>query len=465
MAVLKPEYPILVVDDEPDILFTYSFALKSQGITNYLTADSGKKALAILEDTRVSLLVLDLYMPDYRGDEILEIVSEKYPETPVIIITAANDAEVAVRCLKLGAEDFILKPVDKLRFLTSIKNSLEKAELRSHLHSLGSLENNSNLNNPDAFKTIITKNDKLKNVFKYMEKVSKSSQPVLITGETGTGKELFSAVIHNLSGLEGEYVTVNVAGLDDNMFSDTLFGHVKGAFTGAVSNRKGLLEVADGGTIFLDEIGDLSESSQIKLLRFIQEGTYRPLGSDKELKSSARVVVATNVNLSENVEKGKFRKDLYYRLMTHRVNIIPLRERLDDIEPLFSYLYDEACEDIGLQIYEYSDEAIKLLKGYDYPGNVRELRGMIFDLVARSSGKIIGKDVKDYFKETGRRYKSAVPEADCDFKFDGKFPTLKDMEEALIEKALQAAEGNQSRAAKLLGISRQALSKRLLKKP
>jgi transcriptional regulator with PAS, ATPase and Fis domain len=289
-------------------------------------------------------------------------------------------------------------------------------------------------------------------VFAYVEAIADSPRAVLISGESGTGKELIARSIHTASGRNGEYVTVNVAGTDDTMFTDTMFGHVRGAFTGADRARDGLVERARGGTLFLDEIGDLDVSSQTKLLRLLQEGEYYPLGSDDPHTADVRVLAATNADLAEKQRTGAFRADLYYRLVSHHVRIPPLRERREDIPLLVERFLGE-----GSRI---EPDATTLLDRYSFPGNVRELQAIISDAVSRSAGATIPAEaIRSYLGTTiERRHEPTGTEER--FSWRGPFPTIEEMTEYLIERALSETDGNQSAAARLLGVSQSTLSRR-----
>ena len=275
-----PKFPILIVDDEENFLLSAELALNSNGINNLITEVDSSKVMDLLKGTEFSLIILDINMPNIKGTELLPLIVEKYPDIPVIIITAINDVENAVSCIKAGAFNYILKPVDSTRLATTVKGGLNLREIKNENRILKRYLLKDELENPEVFNEIVTKSPALRAIFKYSEAISKTQLPVLITGETGVGKELIAKAIHTLSGRTGELVSINVAGLDDNLFSDTLFGHKKGAYTGSDTERKGLIERAEGGTLFLDEIGDLSPESQVKLLRLLQEGSYYPLGSD-----------------------------------------------------------------------------------------------------------------------------------------------------------------------------------------
>ena len=305
----------------------------------------------------------------------------------------------------------------------------------------------------------------------YVEVVAPSRHPLLVTGETGTGKELVGRAIHALSGCRGELVSVNVAGLDDVLFSDTLFGHRKGAYTGADHAREGLIARAAGGTLFLDEIGDLNESSQVKLLRLIEDRKYYPLGADVPRETDARIVCATHRSLEGHLSKGRFRRDLYYRLSGHKVHLLPLRERKEDIPLLVDAFLVEAAQAEGKRKPTPPAELYTLLSTYDFPGNVRELRMMVFDAVLRHTGGVLS--LESFRKTVGTRDAPPAGEASADAAapagpsplFGGlpRLPTLKEAVDQLVAEALARARDNQGIAASLLGITRQALNKRLVR--
>ena len=324
------------------------------------------------------------------------------------------------------------------------------------------------LENPEAFSEIITTSAGMRSIFQYIEAIADSPRPVLITGETGVGKELVARAVHTISKRKGDFVPVNVAGLDDHVFADTLFGHKKGAFTDAREARGGLVEQAGGGTLFLDEIGDLSASSQVKLLRLLQEGEFFPLGSDVAKRSNARVVVVTNQNLEELQSSGKFRKDLYYRLYSHHIQIPTLVERREDLPVLFDHFLAKASKTLKKNKPTPPAELITLLSTYYFPGNIREFESMIFDAVSRHiSGKLSMDVLKAHITQKHPALKTdpanLPPETTAPVTFSEQLPTLKEAEQLLIDEAMYRSNGNQSIAALSLGISRQALNKRLKK--
>lgn len=465
------EGSVLLVDDEPHILASGKLALECAGIENVLTVSDSRKVPDLLAGGTIAAVVLDLHMPHLSGTELLQLIVRNYPQIPVILATAEDDVQAVVECMKLGAFDFLVKPVESSRLVSTVRTVLEMRELSSELSSLKKRLLTDELERPEVFAAIVTGNKAMRALFHYIEVVATTREPIMISGATGVGKELLARAVHTLSGSRGEFVSVNVAGLDDNMFSDTLFGHKKGAFTGADQARDGLVAKASGGTLLLDEIGDLNLMSQVKLLRLLQEREYYPVGSDLVKKSEARVVLATNRDLSELVAKGLFRNDLYYRLYAHRVHVPPLSERLDDIPLLLDHFLGEAATRLGKKKPTAPPELAQLLALYDFPGNVRELEALVFNAVARHKSGILS--MESFQAVIGQRQpvpagaepSGGRPESgEALSEIFGHFPTLAEVEAYLIDQALVLAKGNQGMAAKLLGMGRQTLNKRLNKK-
>lgn len=458
--------PILLVDDEPQLLRSASVLLRSSGVKHVVTLDDSRAVMPLLGEQDVGVVVLDLSMPHVTGQELLGQIAAGYPDVPVILMTATNDLDTAVQCMQGGAIDYLVKPVEKNRFVSSVTRALEIRNLRDEVLSLKEHLLTEKLDQPDAFAAIVTQSKAMHAIFRYVEAIAASRQPVLITGETGTGKELLARSVHTVSRGQGELIAVNVAGLDDTMFSDTLFGHTKGAFTGADQARSGLITQAADGTLFLDEIGDLAIPSQVKLLRLLQEGTYYPLGADNPRQSSARVIVATNVDIVERVNAGTFRKDLYYRLRAHHLHIPPLRERQEDLPLLINHFLENAAQELGKPTPTPPMELFRLLKTYAFPGNVRELEAMIFDAVAQHPGGVLSLKTFKPVAFDRRNGPDDGPQTSAALEnlsslFPDCLPTLKEAEQALIAEALQRADGNQGIAAGMLGLTRQALNKRL----
>ena len=458
--------PILLVDDEPQLLRSASVLLRSSGVKHVVTLDDSREVMPLLEDQEIGVVVLDLAMPHVTGQELLGEIAAGYPDVPVILMTATNDLDTAVQCMQGGAIDYLVKPVEKNRFVSSVTRALEIRNLREEVLSLKEHLLTEKLHQRDAFVPIVTQSKAMHAIFRYVEAIAPSRQPVLITGETGTGKELLARSVHTVSHGQGELVAVNVAGLDDTMFSDTLFGHTKGAFTGADQARSGLITQGADGTLFLDEIGDLAIPSQVKLLRLLQEGTYYPLGADNPRQSSARVIVATNVDIVERVNAGAFRKDLYYRLRAHHLHIPPLRDRQEDLPLLINHFLENAAQELGKPTPTPPAELYGLLKTYPFPGNVRELEAMIFDAVAQHQGGVLSLKTFRSIAFDRRNGPDDGPPASPALEnlsslFPDSLPTLKEAEQALITEAMQRADGNQGIAAGMLGLTRQALNKRL----
>lgn len=468
MSVTDSNNPILIVDDDETVLLSIDTTLRMAGFDNITTCADSRKVMNILSDREIDLVLLDLTMPNIGGEDLLPSIRETV-DIPVIIVTGAVDVNTAVRCIRAGAFDYIVKPVEEDHLVAAVTRALtfqelkkENLALRRHVVS----DLSANLKHPEAFKGIVTGNRKMLVIFQYVESIAKTSQPALVTGETGVGKELMARALHTLSGLNGRFVAVNAAGLDDNMFSDTLFGHVKGAFTGADVARRGLIDLAKGGTLFLDEIGDLNPASQVKLLRLLQEGDYMPIGADHPKQAEVRVVAATNHDLSALQKEGRFRKDLNYRLNTHRIHIPPLRERMEDIHVLTEHFLEQTAAELGRKKPATPSQLFKLLQTYSFPGNIRELQSMVFDAVSRHESGALSLNVfisHIMREQTGEHAHETGKTGDAPVTFGETLPTLKQAAELLVDEAIRRANGNQTAAAKMLGITQQALSKRLRK--
>lgn len=452
---------VLLVDDEQDILDTFSLILRTEGIEGITTLNDSREVLPFLAERGAALVVLDLAMPYMSGFELLLKIREDYPDIPVIISTGANDIETAVKCMKNGAIDYLVKPLEMAIFVSAVKKNLRIHELRNEAAMLAEALLNDNLKHPDAFSSIITRNRKMIDIFRYVEAIADSRHPVLVTGETGVGKELIAKALHTISGRKGEFVAINVAGLDDTMFSDALFGHERGAFTGADHRRGGIIAQAANGTLFLDEIGELSEASQVKLLRLLQEESYYPLGSDVPRKSLMRIVADTNKDMKQLVQMKIIRKDLYYRLCGHHIQIPPLRERLEDIPLLVDRFFEDAAASLNKNKPTPPPELVPFLCLYPFPGNIRELQAMVFDAVAQHTSGVLSLRV---FKDIIRQLSQPIPISQGDTDSDLSqyyFPTLQQLEYSHIKEALKISGGNKSTAALLLGISRQTLHYKL----
>jgi DNA-binding NtrC family response regulator len=461
-----PSFSVLLVDDELPWLRSLTMALSGEGgITNIIQCQDSREVLDILGRQNVGLVLLDLTMPNLSGEELLAKIAERFPSVLVIIITGLNQVEGAVRCMKLGAFDYYVKTTEKNRIINGVLHAVRIIELQRESREVSSRLFSDRLETPENFADIITISKKMFSIFQYIEAIAASRQPVLITGESGVGKELIAKAIHKAGSPDQAMVSLNIAGLDDNMFSDTLFGHARGAFTGADEVRRGLVEQAGEGILLLDEIGNLSPASQVKLLRLLQDGEYYPVGSDHLKFSKARIVVATNQDLPGKEKTGEFRKDLYYRLQTHHIHVPPLRERKEDIPLLLDYFVGQAARELGREKPEIPRQVPMLLAQYDFPGNIRELRSLVFDEVSRNRTVLPAEEIR---QAISARQTVIVPAGDEDREAllrallaAQPLPTYAEVEEILTEAALQRAEGNQTLAARMLGISQPGLSKRL----
>lgn len=461
-APLEHALPVVLVDDEPQVLHSASVVLRTSGISNVLSLQDGRCVMPLLSERDIGVLVLDLTMPHLSGQTLLQQVAAEHPEVPVIVMTATSDLNTAVQCMQQGAIDYLLKPVETSRLVSAVQRGLEIRSLRLEVSRLKDSLLVDTPREHDAFDAILTQSTQMLAIFRYVEAISTSPQPVLITGESGTGKELIAKALHRLSRRPGEIVTVNVAGLDDALFSDTLFGHTRGSFTGAERAREGLVTTAAQGTLFLDEIGDLSIPSQVKLLRLLQDGSYYAVGSDRPQRSQARIIVCTNCNVLQDVSSGRFRKDLYYRLRTHHLELPPLRKREGDVSLLVHHFVAQAAQTQGKPTPVVALALLQLLQGYAWPGNVRELEGMCIDAVAQHPGGVLSS--QSFRQAMGS--KPATGDAgtvDDEFarSLPATLPTLDEAENVLIAEALRRVGGNQTVAAGMLGLTRQALNKRL----
>ncbi len=458
---MKTDITILLVDDEIEFLKIARLTLLSEGYTNISTLSDSRKMEETVCSVAPNIIFLDLTMPYRHGEECLQYCSQHHPEIPVIILTGLIEISSAIRCMKNGAVDYLLKPIKSDELILALVKVSQNIDLKRETSGLKNCILSPELSNPDAFVHMITKSEKMKNIFAYSEAISRTNMPILVRGETGTGKELMVKALHNLRTPNTPLVSINVSGLDDQMFTDTLFGHVKGSYTGANNQRKGLVEQARGGTLFLDEIGDLKMESQIKLLRLLQEFEYFPIGADSPEKADVWIVAATHVDLSNS---DSFRKDLYYRLQTHEIVLPPLRDRSEDIELLIETFILKAVDDIGIQtIPQLPQLLIQKIVEHSFPGNIRELQGMIYDFIGSSAinNQISIHSIQRYFPEFELETVSDMIKSDTiintsDFAV---LPTVKEMESALVKEALHRTDNNKSAAAKLLGITRQTISK------
>lgn len=461
-----PENPILMVDDEPAWSHSLALSLKiSAGINHVIACHDSREAMHLLKDHDCSLVLLDLNMPYLSGEALLENIKVSYPDIPVIIISGMNQMETAIRCVKAGADDFYVKTDERERVVGGIVKTLKQSQLIRENQRLADALLDRERGGPQEFASIVTNSPKMRGIFSYIRAIVKSYEPILIVGESGVGKELIAREIHHLRCPEKPWVAVNVAGLDDVVFSDTLFGHVPGAFTGADQHRKGMIEEAGDGILFLDEIGDLSPTSQVKLLRLLQEGQFYPLGSDKPRQSRARIITATNQDLSAKEAEGSFRRDLLYRLCSHQVIVPPLRERKEDLSVLLDYFLAEAAQSMEKKPPSVPASLLPLLFSYSFPGNIRELRAMVYDAVSVHHKGVLSlarfQAAIHQAKPATETVIQHAEEYERKIQFFEVLPTLKEVGQLLVSEAMKRSQGNQSAAARMLGVTPQALSKRL----
>jgi DNA-binding NtrC family response regulator len=363
---------ILVVDDETVALTSIRRLLKRRNLRDVKICDNGPEAIELIKAQDFDVVLLDLLMPDIDGLEVLETTKPFRPDVEFVILTAVDDVASAVKAIRLGAFDYLVKPVDNDRLLITIERAYERRGLRAGL--AGSYKRTGTFKIPEAFSNIITHNPRMIELLTYAQIMARGNNPVLITGESGTGKELMAQGIHRAGpAAQGPFVAVNVSAIPESLFESQIFGHIKGAFTGAVAEYKGFFEQADGGTLFLDEIGELPLSLQSKLLRVIEEQTLSRIGSTKLIPVNVRIISATNIDIDNALKEGKFRLDLMCRLKSAHIHLPPLNEREDDIPLLANHFLKQACRRYGKAIHGFSPAAAELLLHKKWPGNIRSL--------------------------------------------------------------------------------------------
>jgi DNA-binding NtrC family response regulator len=461
---LDTPFKILVVDSDAESISRIAFVLETVGITNTLGCRDRGKTGSLIPDKDVGIVLLDLSDSFFEGESLLDKLTTLHPQIPFIVTTSDPNVEIGIRAYRSGAFDFMVKPINPSRLVESIRRAVEFRRLQG---GEDDLDRSSLLKNPEAFQPIVTRNRSMLSLFQYLEAVAPTSRPILVMGETGVGKEMIARAIHVLSGRKGPYLAVNIAGLDDHSFSDTLFGHLKGAFTGADSARDGLVKIAAQGTLVLDEIGDLNFTNQVKLLRLLQEGEYFPLGADSLRPANTRFILITNQDLHSMQLEGSFRSDLYHRLQTHRVIVPPLRERLEDLPLLLDHFIGTCSSILGKRKPTPPPELLQLLMSYPFPGNVRELESMVFDAVSRHKSRMLSmQPFLEYIEHRRNRNRGAAPRRSVGseenpFASFEELPTLKDSTRLLLKEALRRGKGSRTTAARLLGITRSGLSKAL----
>jgi len=452
ISVPETYTPVLAVDDDTGLLLSVKASLMSAGMPEPATVSDSRQALDLVRKNRFQLVLIDLVMPHIDGIALLEQIKKEFPDTECIIITAVDDTSTAVQAMKFGAYDYLIKPLQAEKLLISVKNALEKYDLRQNLNLYERSQTFESLKHPDAFADIVARDDAMARVFHQAEAYGYNDYNLLITGETGVGKEVIAAAIHRLSRRSaGPFIGISMPSLSKTLFEDEVFGHSKGAFTGAASEKKGFFEEAEGGTLFLDEIGDMAEDMQAKLLRVIQEKELYRLGSTQARPVDVRIVSATNRDIAEEVAKGNFRQDLMYRLKICHIHLPPLRERKKDILPLAMHFLAIHGQKTGKQVSSISSEASQLLLSYSFPGNVRELENIIAVGLLSESGDVLSSSAisdqitKDQPVVNGQ---------------EGLI-SMAALEKIHISRVLEFTGNNRTHAAAILGISLRTLQRKL----
>jgi len=443
---------ILVVDDELSYLELVKGLLNQEGYENVITQDNPLKVMSLLEQKSVDLILLDIYMPQMNGLDLLEKIYAAYPKIPVIVITAVDEVNVALKAVKLGAYDFIIKPPDTDKLLLTIKRALSKRLLETERDSLRRVLSEEE---PERkiFSDIITDSPLLFKVFELVEIFARTDEIILLTGETGTGKDLLAKKIHELSPRRnGPFIAVNLASISSTLFESELFGHKKGTFTGAGDDKIGYFEAAKGGTIFLDEIGELPLELQGKLLRTIQYNEIMRIGDPKPIRLDMRVISATNRNLLDDVNNKKFRADLYYRINRGYIHIPPLRKRGDDVLILADHFLEIGNKTYNREILGFSDEVIADLRRYHFPGNIRELENIIINAVATTSNNRYIESIDLPQEMRG----ASEPDYET-----GKLAALEEIIEEHILFVMKKMGNNVQKAAPILGVSERTLQRKL----
>jgi len=441
---------IIVIDDEPLMRVTVHDAMAAEGY-EVVSAETGKKGIELLRETEWDILITDLRLPDMDGIQILKEVKSLNPETQVILITAYGSIDSAVTAMKEGASDYLTKPFSMDELLLIIKRILRIRELEEENRSL-----RKKVEEKFGLEGLVGKSPQMIKIYDLIETVSQTDTTVLVYGESGTGKEMVANAIHFRSPRKGRpFIKVNCAALPESLLESELFGHEKGAFTGAFKQRKGRFEMADGGTLFLDEIGDISPGVQVKLLRVLQERQFERVGGNETLSVDVRLICATQKDLKEEIRKGTFREDLYYRLNVVPVNLPPLRERREDILLLADHFMDKFSKKMGKEITGLSEDAHTLLLRYPFPGNIRELENMLERAIALIKGKIIqAEDLPEEvcgqpssIQDVYKRIRGSKPLASATKLFEKEY----------IQTILEKTKGKKGQAAEILGISRKTL--------
>ncbi len=434
---------ILIVDDEQSYRQLLSLVFEEQG-NSIRTAMNGRQALDLLQAEPADVIISDVKMPDMDGIEMLRAVRDTLPDVGVILMTAFASVETAREAFKLGADDFIQKPFDVEELKLIVRKTIEKQALIDENRAFKRAQRERG-----SIKNIVGTSAKMNAIFQMIETVAEVQSTILLTGESGTGKELVARAIHDLSQrAEKPFISINCGAFTETLLESELFGYIKGSFTGANSNRKGLFEAAHGGTIFLDEIGEMSPAMQVKLLRVLQERRVRPVGAHDEMAIDARVIAATNRDLKQMSDEGTFREDLFYRISVIPIHLPPLRERTDDIADLITHFVKKFCDQAGKNL-TISPKAVQLLENYAWHGNVRELEHTIERAVAlERSAEIQPEQLPDHITN----YNPQRINAEFDLPESGinLVTHLENLEKTYVVEALRTTAGNQTKAAELL---------------
>lgn len=447
---------VLILDDERNYLLILQALLEGSGYA--VTAlDDPEMGLAYLEESEVDVVITDMKMPKMTGQQVLERVRKTYPHVPVIIMTAFGSIEAAVEAMRVGAYDYVTKPFSNDELMLTVGKAAQYARAkRENMMLRQTLEERFSVHQ------VIGRSKAMGQVLELVERAAPSRSTVLIMGESGTGKEMVAKAIHFASPRkDGPFISVNCMALSTGVLESELFGHEKGSFTGAVARKRGRFEMAHGGTLLLDEIGELSPELQVKLLRVLQERTFERVGGSEQVEVDIRVVAATNKNLQEAVAAGTFREDLFYRLNVVRIDMPALRERREDIPLLASHFLRKYASENAKPLQGFSTEAMDALTGYEWPGNVRQLQNVVERCVVLASGELIGvDDLPAELRDEETQYKSAVDLLPVQLNLSD---TLERIEAALVRRALARADFVQVKAAEMLGISKSLLQYKLKK--
>jgi DNA-binding NtrC family response regulator len=452
---------ILLIDDEPEVLKGESTFLRLHGFDHVRATASGRQARSILETEEIALVLLDLTLKDESGIDLLRFLRDTYPATVVVVVTGTTELSTAVECMRLGAYDYLLKGSDNNRMIATIRNALEHRRTLQENRLLREAFTRTTPAQREAFQDFISVSPVIQRLLVYAETVAPLPDPILIHGETGVGKELVARGIHRASGRTGAFVPLNLGGLDDLAFSDTLFGHRRGAYTGADTPRDGLVRSAAEGTLFLDEIGEMPIDSQTRLLRLLDDGEFRQLGSDTVERCKARLICATNRDLPEAVQAGTFRKDLYFRIATHQVRIPSLRERPEDISPIISHIMQREADRLGYPAVVPPDSTVHALRLLPLEGNVRELRQLVLKTILQGSWSWTHSTDREQERQgTEGNSLQPVPDLQRVVYFGKTLPTPYTVVSELLKEADRRYPHNRSEAAAAIGLSPQAFANR-----